>query len=437
MKLKAVLGIKSNGNKKVKIYRIQSNTNEIKDVSISKIREVLAKGINIEGLQLNKENIVETIEIPKIMELKIMSQSLEEWCLQNGERGQRILTEFNNGDNFPLTAKDLSSSSHIKAKFRCSQCKKINIQTINSKTGTSDSKCKYCAGLENVGSRISLQQWCESHNQYGVKLLQEFIAGDNKFTPDQVTYASARYAKFKCSTCGNINNQMILSKTRKNPIGCKYCNHIRTSFGEQIIYLWLQSQGLEVYNQYRFQTPLGNKEFDIYIPALNLAIEHQSGKHANTETQFCDDTTELIAQQLGISLLEICLIDNSYPRTENNWCLTYKKRHEQEMIQKLSTWINTNYSLNTNPTYPRSLEDQAYLNSCKVTYEQSLVYHNPSFLKEWNYQLNGIVTPDKVSLNSPRKYYWTCSTCGHIYLSAPDWRNHGTACPNYRNHNKY
>lgn len=437
MKLKAVLGIKSNGNKKVKIYRIQSNTNEIKDIPISKIKEVLVKGINIEGLKLNKENIVEITEIPKIMELKRGSISLEDWCFQNGERGKRILTEFNTGNNFPITAKDLSFSSNIKAQFRCKQCKKINIQTTSSKTGTSDSKCKYCAGLENVGLGISLQQWCESHDQYGIKLLQEFIAGDNKFTPDQVTYASARYAKFKCSTCGNINRQQIFLKTDKNPRGCKYCNTHSTSFGEQLIFLWLQSQGLEVYNQYRFQTPLGNKEFDIYIPALNLAIEHQSGKHANTETQFCDDTTELIAQQIGINLLEICLIDNKYPRTENLWCITYKHRHEQEMIQKLSTWMNTNYNMYTNPTYTRTLEDQAYINSCKVTYEQSLACHNPSFLKEWNYQLNRIVTPDKVALNSTRKYFWDCSICSHTYLASPVSRNKGTACPNWRNHNKY
>lgn len=436
MKLKAVLGIKSNGNKKVKIYRIQSNTNEIKDVPISKIKEVIAKGINIEGIQLNKENIVETTEIPKIMELGRNSISLQDWCEINEDRGQRILNEFNTGDNFPLTAKDLSSSSHIKAKFRCSQCKKINIQTISSKTSDSDHKCKYCAG-QAVSDKNSLLYWCNTHGQYGVQLLQEFIAGDNSFTPDQVAYGSHKYVKFRCNNCGNINNQRISNKTSKNPIGCKYCNTHSTSFGEQLIFLWLQSQGFEVYNRYSINTYLGNKEFDMYLPVLNLVIEHQSNMHANTEKQFCDDTTELIAQQLGINLLEICKTDSYYQRQESNWCITYKLNHESEMITKLSNWINTNYNLNTNPNYPRALEDQAYLNSCKVTYEQSLQYHNPPFLKEWNYELNGVVTPDKVALNSNRKYYWTCQICGHTYLSRVNSRNKGNACPNWRNHTKY
>ena len=431
MRLRTILGIKSASRPKIKKYRIINDNNEIRDVTIEKIKEVLAKGINIEGLKIANKEIVETTEIPKISELRSESLSLYDWCLQNGERGQRILTEFNGGNNFPLTAKDLSFSSNIKAQFRCTVCKKINIQIISSKTGTKNSKCKYCAGL---AQEISLLDWCNAHGQYGVQLLQEFINADNDFTPDQVSYSSRQYANFKCSTCGKINTQIINSKTKKNLIGCKYCNTVRTSFGEQLIYLWLQSQGFEVYNQYKFQTPLGNKEFDIYLPQLSLVIEHQSNQHRFTETQFCDDTTELIAQQLGLNLLEICLISSQCPRTENNWCITYKKNHEQEMIQKLSLWLNTNYGLNTNPTYPRALEDQAYLNSCKVKYEKSLEYFNPPFLKEWNYQLNGAITPDKVSLNSSRKYYWNCPICGHIYLSSPDYRSQGKACPNWRNH---
>lgn len=433
MKFKAVLGIKDSGGIKLRKYRIQDEQGNIRDITIEKITEVLQKGINIEGLKLVNNSLEETTEIKKIPELKMMSKSLEDWCMQNGEQGQRILTEFNTGGNFPIFAKDVSYSSLYKAQFRCKVCHKINIQPVHNKTGTSDSKCKYCSGYE-VSDKNSLLSWCETHGTYGTQLLQEFIAGDNDFTPDQVSYASNQYANFKCSACGIINRQLIVNKTRQNPVGCKFCNTHSTSFGEQLIFLWIQSQGLEVYNQYRFQTPLGNKEFDIYIPALNLVIEHQSNRHATTEVQFCDDKSELIAQQLKINLLEICQIDSRYPRTENQWCITYKYMHEQEMISKLSLWLNTKYSLNTNPVYTRALEDQAYLNSCKVTYEQSLQVKNPPFLKEWNYQFNYPVTPDKVALNSLRKNYWNCPICGYIYLSPPAWRNQGKACPNWRNH---
>lgn len=435
MKLKAVLGIKSLNSKKIKKYRIMSDANEIRDIPVDKIKEVLNKNmITIEGLSLLDNKLIETIEIPQIPELRFNSLSLLDWCKMNGERGQRILNEFNGGNNFPITAKDIAYHSRLKLRFQCQQCKRINLQYIDHKTSNSDNKCKYCS---NRVQETSLKDWCNAHGQYGAKLLQEFIDGDNTFTPDQIPYASNKYAKFRCNKCGNINNQIIANKTRKNPIGCKYCSTSTTSFGEQLIFLWLQSQEFEVYNRYSINTYLGNKEFDMYLPVLNLAIEHQSNMHANTNMNLCDDKTELIAQSLGIKLLEICLVDSKYSRQENTWCITYKQNHEQEMIQKLSTWINTNYSSNTNPTYTRALEDQAYLNSCKVTYEQSLVFKNPPFLKEWNYQLNGLVTPDKVALNSPRKYFWNCPICSHTYLASPSNRNKGRACPNYRNHNKY
>lgn len=435
MKFKAVLGIKSLNSKEIKKYRIMSDTNEIRDITVNKIKEVLNKNMStIEGLSLLNNKLVETIEIPKIPKLRSNSISLYDWCKMNNERGQRILNEFNSADNFPITTKDIAYQSSLKLKFKCQQCKRINIQRVNYKTSDTNCKCKYCAGQ---AQEITLLGWCNTHGTYGAQLIQEFIAGDNNFSPDQVSYASHKYANFKCNKCGKINNQMILSKTRKNPIGCKYCNTHSTSFGEQLIFLWLQSQGFEIYNRYSINTYLGNKEFDMYLPVLNLAIEHQSSMHANINRNFCDDKTELLAQSLGIKLLEICLVDRQYQREENSWCITYKYRHEQEMIAELSNWINTNYELNTNPTYTRVLEDQAYLNSCKVKHENSLAYHNPPFLKEWNYQLNGKVTPDKVALNSNRKYYWTCPICGHNYLSYPSNRNKGIACPNYRNHHKY
>lgn len=432
MKFKAVLGIKIHGSNKIRNYRIISDNNEIRDITVGKIKEVLNRDIGtIEGLSLVNNELIEITEIPKISELRSNSISLYDWCLQNGERGQRILTEFNNGDNFPITAKDLSSSSSIKAKFRCNKCGNINNQIIASKTRKNPIGCKYCAGQ---GKGTTFLDWCNTHGDYGKQILQEYIAGDNDFKPDQISYASHKYVKFKCNKCGNINNQIIANKTRKNTIGCKYCNTQSTSFGEQLIFLWLQSQGFEVYNRYSINTYLGNKEFDIFLPTLNLAIEHQSNMHANINMYLCDDKTELIAQSLGTKLLEICLIDSQYNRQENTWCITYNRNHESEMIIKLSNWLNTNYGLNTNPTYSRALEDQAYLNSCKVKYENSLAYHNPSFLKEWNYQLNGLVTPDEVALNAHRKYFWTCLICGHTYLATPNKRNNGKICPNYRNH---
>jgi hypothetical protein len=431
MKLKATLGIKDCTGQKLRKYRIIDLDNtEIRDISVKNIVDAIQRtNISIDGLRLRDNGIIETNDIPKIVELRKGSISLYDWCLQNGDRGQRILTEFNEGGNFPITAKDISYASNMKFKFKCLKCGKTSTQIVHNKT-TSNNKCKYCAGQSG---EISLYDWCLKNGAYGKQLLEEYNNGNNELPADKILYGSNKYANFRCKKCGSINKQIIENKTISKK-GCPVCNTHDTSFGEQLIYLWLQSQNIEVHNRYNFRTNFGNKELDIYIPALKLVIEHQSNLHNRVEKQFEDDRAELVVQNIGLNLLEICQTDSNYQRTENRFCITYKYRHEDQMIQKLSTWLFDNYNIKTNPTYNRDLEDRAYLNSCKVKYKNSLVYKKPYFLNEWNYKLNGLVTPDKVSVNSTRKYYWTCPICGCNYPATPDSRNRGSACPNYKQH---
>ncbi len=437
MRLKAVLGIKSNGNKKVKIYRlIDEDNNQLKDIPIQTIIDTIKnKGIYIDGLKLQGNKLIETYEIPKLMEIAGYSFSLNDWCQMNGERGQRILTEFNKANNFPITSHDISYSSNLKMKFKCNTCQKISEQTVSNKTSKLNNKCKYCAGQSR---EITLQEWClQEKTGYGKQILQEYIQGNNHTPADKISYSSNKRANFKCSKCNSVNYETINIRTKYKRKYCIKCNKTGTSFGEQLILKWLQSQGLQAIGQYPITNEIGHKKFDIYLPQLNLVIEKQSERHNSIERQFCDETGVLIAQHEGVHYLEICELSHKYFREENNWCLTYKKGHEPDIIQKISNWLLKNYNIQTNPNYTRELEDEAYLDSCTVKKENSLAAHNPPFLKEWYQPLNGKVTPDKVSLNASRKYYWQCPICGHIYLATPANRNNSdSACPNYRKHRK-
>ena len=184
MKFKAVLGIKSLNSKEIKKYRIMSDTNEIRDIPVDKIKEVLNKNMStIEGLSLLNNKLIETTEITKIPKLGFNKISLLDWCKMNNERGQRVLNEFNGGNNFPITAKDISVHSKLKLRFQCQQCKRINLQCVNNKTSDLDNKCKYCAGQ---GKETTFLDWCNNKGTYGAQLLQEFTAGDNDFKPDQI-----------------------------------------------------------------------------------------------------------------------------------------------------------------------------------------------------------------------------------------------------------
>ena len=405
MRLKAVLGIKSNGNKKVKIYRIQDlDTNQIKDITVKTIIETIKiKGIYIEGLQLQGNEIKETYEIPIITEIKRNSISLYQWCLQNGERGQRILTEFQTGNNYPIAEHDVSFSSGLKMKFRCKTCQKISEQKVSNKTSENNNKCKFCAGQSR---EISLQDWClHEKTGYGKQLLQEYIQGNNHTPADKISYGSHQKAYFKCSNCGSVNYKSIHDRTMYKQKNCIKCNPESTSFGEQLILKWLQSQGIQAISQQPLSSEAGIKYFDIYLPQLNLLIEHQSAEHKSIQYDINDQLRELIAQQNGINLLEVCELSSGYHRTENQWCITYELFNKHQMIDKIQQWFLINYNLQLSNIITPEVGRSAWQVKFPIKYEDSIAYNYPEVAAQFIPELNYGLTPDLIPHNSGYKFW--------------------------------
>lgn len=405
MRLKAVLGIKSSSRNFIKAYRIQDlDTNEINDYPIHNIINVMNKGICIEGLQLKENQLIETEDIPKIPELRLNSLSLFDWCQINEERGKRILEEFNTAGNFPITAKDISYASKIKSKFRCTKCNKVSEQYISNKTSERERGCKYCAGRD-FNHNISLYDWCQQNGKYGQTLLKEYIEGNNTIPPDKISYGSNQKAYFRCSNCGGINLESIDNRTKYKRKGCIKCNKISTSFSEQLILKWLHYQGIEALSQKKLTSEAGSKRFDIYLPQLNLVIEHQSGVHKSTEYDINDQLGELIAQQLGLNYLEVCELDYKYHRKENNWCITYERQNKHQMIHKLQEWLLKNYNLHLSNEITAEVGRAAWQVKFPIKYEDSLAYKYPEVAQQFLPDLNYGITPDLIPYNSSYKFW--------------------------------
>lgn len=50
--------------------------------------------------------------------------------------------------------------------------------------------------------------------------------------------------------------------------------------------------------------------------------------------------------------------------------------------------------------------------------------------KEWNYERNGDITPEKVKPNSNKKVWWVCNQCRHEWQAVISARYRGNGCPN-------
>lgn len=61
--------------------------------------------------------------------------------------------------------------------------------------------------------------------------------------------------------------------------------------------------------------------------------------------------------------------------------------------------------------------------------ENDLLSQNPELAKEWDYERNGDLTPDRITVNNKKKVWWVCNTCGHHWPASVAHRNRGEGCP--------
>ena len=61
--------------------------------------------------------------------------------------------------------------------------------------------------------------------------------------------------------------------------------------------------------------------------------------------------------------------------------------------------------------------------------ENDLLSQNPELVKEWDYDRNGDLMPDKITVNNGKRVWWVCSTCGHHWKVGVGHRNKGEGCP--------
>ena len=59
----------------------------------------------------------------------------------------------------------------------------------------------------------------------------------------------------------------------------------------------------------------------------------------------------------------------------------------------------------------------------------SLAQNNPKLAQEWNYNKNKDLTPNDITVASPKKVWWLCKKCGHEWQATPNSRSTGIGCP--------
>lgn len=248
------------------------------------------------------------------------------------------------------------------------------------------------------------------------ELSKEWDYNKNKTRPEDHISGTHAKAHWICPKCGHKYEASIKNRAY-NGTGCPKCTYYyKTSTPEQAVFYYVQKHFTDAKNSYK-PSFLKGMETDIYIPSLNLGIEYDGVLwHTNSER---DRRKSELCRENGMSLVRIKEGDatNAY-----NDDFVIKSEYVDKLkgmdscIIKLFEYLNSKYNLSIVPDID-VMRDSAdiYALSDNIKKKKSLADTNSPSLAEWDYEKNGIITPDKVSPRSKKIVWWKCSKCGHCW----------------------
>lgn len=217
-----------------------------------------------------------------------------------------------------LTNSYRTSSSHVKVRHKiCNNSFRIRIKHLNDPSFI----CPYCSGKVNENNKW-FRNKINSLYKNSITVLGDYI---NDETKTLIEY----------KLCGHqtlVTPKSILSFKNINQFKkCQQCGPIRQSNNENSLGKFVASILPDVDILLNFQGLLkGNKELDIYIPSLKIAIEYDGiyyhSSHFNKDKHSHQSKHEECAE-LGIRLVEVF-------SDEYNFC-SKSKRITQNLIKRI------------------------------------------------------------------------------------------------------
>ena len=280
---------------------------------------------------------------------------------------------------------------------------------IYKKTAEKPYKCPICSGKKLLVGYNDLKTLFP-------EVAEEWDYDKNNTIPENHIAGTHKKAYWKCKQCDNEWEAQIKQRTYGGT-SCPKCSfYYKTSIPEQAIYYYVKKIFPDAINSYKPDF-LDGMEYDVYIPSLKVAIEYDGRFwHYNSER---DKRKSELSQLNEIKLIRCKEGNNTHDY--NDYVLIYS-HYNDKIIQLDSTirelFIILNDIFDTIIDIDINLERDAttiYSLSEGIKKSKSLLATDSIVLMEWAYNLNGNLTPDKVTPGSRKSVYWHCSKCGKAF----------------------
>lgn len=215
--------------------------------------------------------------------------------------------------------------------------------------------------------------------------------------------------------------------------GCPICRkEFKVSYPEKAIFYYLKKylQPLSVLENYKAEW-LKGKELDIFIPALNFAIEYD-GENWHTDTA-ADTEKDILCAENDVKLLRIR--EGELPKINSSIVFNIKNPNDndEELINAINyvfEFISVNY--NKNISYSINLETDRIEIYELIDFSRkskSLQSLFPDISKEWHPSKNGKITPEYVNAHSHKKFWWLCPQNHEYDMTVKDRVEKCLKCP--------
>ena len=320
----------------------------------------------------------------------------------------QLMAEWDWERNAHLVPSYTTLSSHKKVWWKCEKRHEWQATIANRSYGTG---CPYCACRKVLKGFNDLQT-------VNPDLATEWNYDKNDgLTPSLVTPNSNKKVWWKCFKGHEWQSTVY---NRNHGYGCPVCNSERhTSFPEYALLFYLQKCEVEIIHSYKAK----GYELDIYIPSKNIAIEYD-GYFWHKKRTKNDLSKNQKCQKNGIILYRVREGLPPLNGTSKDYIIQKNQSDLPRAIAEILREI-TNRDVDVN------LErDALSIESLREYTEKnnSLLFSNPILANEWNYEKNGKLKPEHISVGSGKKVWWKCSE-GHEWKAIISSRNRGNGCP--------
>ena len=283
---------------------------------------------------------------------------------------KKIMNEYDYEKNKGIDLDTLTTGSGKKIWWICDKGHSYLMSVVNK--AKRKNSCPICS------NRIVLEGYNDLKTKFP-ELVKEWNYKKNKnLTPEKVVSGSNKKVWWICQKCGYEWEATIVSRTITGN-GCRNC--AINSVGNKI-----KSKKHEKYG-------------DLTKTHPELVKEWNSEKNGKK--------------------LPANIIINS---PEKFWWKCSKCNYE---------WQASLYNrINKKSGCPKCgiLKQIQSFNNNQIIKKGSLEENNPTLAKEWNFERNKNLTPDKIIVTSNKKVCWKCSN-GHEWIASICKRNNGTGCP--------